>query len=492
MKKKIKIIFSIIIVLVGAAITITYATGPLSVEVFTATESTVTTTFTERGYVREDNYLDVFALFGGEIVNIYIEEGQQVNVGQPLVRIDNSQVIDGYVHNIGQLRLANAQINAQLDNLDLEELRIRDEQIANRRRLEGDLIAISVQQDIASTSDSAGRQNITENINLQNILIEQNRVDLNNAKDDLERQQILYSAGTIPLVSLEAAQRAVENYTIALDANLAQLDVIKATELNIVDQSEHFAVLKETLEEQIILLDQIINTDYFGGMRNYFLAQIQSNESEIAHLESEIARNRRYSVILSPAYGIVSDLYVETTNIVTTQSPVVEIRTIRENLVETFVPTNRVGDLQVGDQVEIIFTRQNSDVIYLGNIYEIDTRAEIHTSVLGVEERRVEVLIEPIDNSPSFISNFDVDVRFTTRTIPNVFVIPRTAIQLENDRYYVFIAYDNHVTVREVEVEAILPQGFVISNGISDGDLIVVNSSIDGLYDGAIVVFNTN
>ena len=479
MKKKVKYaILGAIIFVVVAMLTVSIM-RPLTVDVVEIELSHAEIYFTEIGHVR-DNRVDVFSLVGGEIISVHVTEGQFVQEGDVLVIVDSGNIL----HEIEQVRINNLAILAQIDNLSGEEAQIRAGHITNRNVLQSELGAIDAQEQMSLVTDSDRQLVMDENIRLQNIVIEQSRMNVESAYNDVERARILFDAGFISRTEFEAVEQVLENHRISLATNEQTLEIINS-EASIVDQSAHFASLRRSIQSQIIGIDNSLDQLSTEPMRRYFNALIESNDLTIANLE-RLANN---STITSPVSGTVINLGVNYTNILNPAIPVAQIRTEADNLVEVFVSTANINDLSVGDIVDLTSVRQSGDVFYTGTIYSIEDNAEAMVSILGVEERRVKVLIEPDSSSSSFRSGFDIDVRFITYSEQNRISVPRTAIFENGEQSMVYIVENGSAKAVPVTPGVMLRTEVVIESGLNAGDVVIRDARQVGLSHGTRVAW---
>jgi len=220
-------------------------------------------------------------------------------------------------------------------------------------------------------------------------------------------------------------------------------------------------------------------------MQNY-QSQIDIGDVQIAHIESMISD----SVIRSHVSGTISHLYIDDANIVDLTMPIAEIRTETDNLIEVFVSTFYIDEINIGDSVEMIFTRHHEDIVYTGSIHSIDNRVEVMMSVLGVEEHRVAVNIRPDTISNIFQYGFDVDVRFVTYSSENRMLVPRTAVFEENGDSMLYLFVDGIAVATPVELGTSFRTDVIVESGIAFDDTVIRNARQDGLSDGARVVLS--
>jgi len=478
MKKKAKYVVFGIVALAVIGIVAVNAMQPLTVDTVVIELSQAEAYFTELGHVRDDRQVSVHSLVGGEIISVNVVEGQLVQEGDVLAIVDSYDIL----HEIEQLRIHNMALYAQIDNLSVEEAQARTSQMANRSVLQSELSAIDARERMAQSSDADQQQIREENIRLQNIIIEQSRLDVENTFSDYETARGLLNAGVITRSEMDSAEQILENHRTALATNEQRLEII-SSELGIVDQSQHFAAQRSSIRAQIGGINSSLSQLSTEPMQQHFYALIESNNLAIANLE----RMADHSIITSPVTGRIVNLYADTTNILSTAMPVADIRMDSDRLIEVLVSTVNVYDLSVGNPVDLILMRHSGDAFYSGTIYSIDDRAEAIMSILGVEERRVRVLIKPDRLSDSFISGFDVEVRFVTYSSEDRILVPRTAVFEEAGQSMVYVIRNGTATATPIVPGPQLRTEIVVVSGLNVGDTVIRNARQDGLSGGARV-----
>ena len=478
MKKIVKyVLLGMTAIIVAIAIVINMM-QPLAVDTIVVETSHAEAYFTELGHVQEDRRVDVFSLIGGEIISVHVSEGQFVQEGDVLAIVDASDIL----HEIEQIRVSNMSIHAQIDNLSVEESQVRANHASNRSVLQSELGAIDAQERMSQATEADQQRVNEENLRLQNIIIEQSRVNVQNAQNDFETARTLLNAGVITSVEFEASEQALEGQRTALATNEQTLEIMNSG-ANVVNQSEHFAAIRRTISAQISGIDHSLSQLSTEPMQRHFNTLIESNNLAIENLE----RRANNSIITSPVSGTIVNLHANYTNVLNPAMPVAEIRTETDNLVEVFVSTANISDVSVGDIVDLTFIRQGGDAFYSGTIYSIDSGAEAMVSILGVEERRVRVLIKPDDLSDSFRSSFDVDVRFVTYSAEDRISIPTTAVFEEEDQYMAYVVENGVAVATPVVLGARLRTEVVVESGLNIGDTVIRNARQEGLVNGVRV-----
>jgi len=486
MKKNVKRILMAMVAVAVIAGIIGYMLTPLSVTTVTLEERTAELYFIEQGFVRESQVVDVTTLAGGRVASIYTHGGRNIRMGSVIATLDSSDL----EHEITQIKLNNIAIEAQIANFIEQERQTRDSQQTALSSLRGEHEALLAQRNTAQTTEIDQSRIRTENIRLQSVLVEQSRSDVETAESELDGYTALFEAGAVSRVSLEAAERAVLQAQSQLAASIQALEVA-STETDLA-QDEYFTGLISSVQAQISGLERQLANSGEHPMLAYYNALIESGNNTISNLERRIADN----TITSPVDGIVTDIHIVAGNILLPGQPVARITEERPtsiripshtDFIEVFVSTMDIDNIREGDTVELTLRRQLGDVTYSGYVVRIYDGAEVRVSSLGVEERRVRVLVAPSDTTVSFRPGFDVDVRFNTYFAENQVLVPKTAVFSYGGQDVVFVLESGRAVIRPVTLGVELRADHVIDAGLSHGEIVIRDANTTGLSAGTRV-----
>ena len=125
-----------------------------------------------------------------------------------------------------------------------------------------------------------------------------------------------------------------------------------------------------------------------------------------------------------------------------------------------------------------------------GHVRDVEPAAYTKTSALGVEEQRVNVIIEP-DRLPSMVGDgFRVEVSIVVWSARDVVVVPRSALIQSTDAasgdWTTFVVKAGRVERRTVKVGHVGGASAEVLAGIEPGDVVVVFPS-DRVIQGAKV-----
>ena len=253
----------------------------------------------------------IFAPKPGTIKEIYVKEGQEVKIGQPLLAVETSQIA------------ANGQDvnNSMLVTLESQQTSLENQIAAEQARMNSEQARLS--------ATAAGLE--TEISELH-------------AQIESQQEQFRISREFVSSVTELAARGIVSD----LDYKKRQVAALEQKQkLNSLNQQ--LAARQNQLTETRSSLEQLPTVT--GG-------KIQSLRSELATTEQRIVevRGRRAYEIRAPAAGRISTLQATVGLFVDTTRPQMEI--VPDDSVlqaELFVPTRAIGFVQPGQEVRILY-----------------------------------------------------------------------------------------------------------------------------------------
>lgn len=410
MKKKYKIAAIVLIVLISAAAAISFIYKEEKVSVYEVGErSSLKETVRETGVIKSGRQVSLSPSFDGT-ASVYVELGDRVKKGQLIAEVDPENIEN-----------AIAQINAQISSL-------------------------SGQKNATGMSNPQGRE-----IEVQEILIESIKRNLEKAESDLEKSESLFEAGGISENELEVMRKSVNDIE---------------SEMSI--QENNLAAMR--------------NNSY--AMNTYFSGQIQSLQSQKSALLSKKAKAQ----ILSPFDGIITALNISDGGFVSPQLPVAEISSADNKTVFSEIAANVAAELKEGDRVEIIYETKNSEKTFEGKIVKISDFAVTSISSLGLEEQKmtVETFFEGIEGIPE---GYSLDINFVTIEKKDVFSIPKMCIFEKDGEDHIFKVEDGRIRIQKVRTGIETATMTEIIEGVEAGDVVVSEPDNEKLKEGTRVTY---
>ena len=479
MKKPIKYALIAILAIAAVAGGIYAATLPTPVRMTEIRPQTAQLTFMEQGIVTAGDVIAIFSSAHGEIVNLYAQEGDFIEAGQPLVSVDNTES----QLRLEQVRYSIFSINAQIQNVRLEDELARQGLQATLNTLQGELAALNAQARQTGQAHQSQAAVTDWQAQIQQILIYQQESELAHATENLERTSLLYSLGVVPRIEYDQAHAAVDAIKPLLESAQAQLEIINAGAT--INDTEHFDGLRTALNAQISGITQQLNQDFTSATISHLEAMRSIEEINRTQIEREIEN----STIYSPVSGVITAFHAQNTNILSPLSsrPVAEI-TIQDQAIEAYVSTQDIRTINVGDTVRLTFRQRLDDIEFYGTIERISNTATVRHTALGVEEWKVNVRIQPeIPEGLDLGTGFALDTTFFVFSEENRIIIPRTAVFQVGGIDYVWAVIDGQARQTPVTPGAELRTDIIIESGLTPGDWIINDANNTDLQEGVRV-----
>ncbi len=479
MNKKAKVIILPILLLVIGSIILYIINRPLELEVLTVKNDTVNEYFTEDGEITAGTDVSIIPLVQGELVSVNVVEGQEVKKGDIICTIDSKD----YSYSIAQAESVIDGYIAQKSNLDIENQKAKVELEANKKALENEYKNITEQKDISDTTNE-------DKIDLQELLIEQNKLELTNAQTNADKAKTLYDVGAISKSDYDKATTNLKNAKTALASSQKQLEILKNN--NGASSENYIENTKKTVEVKLKANNEYLANDYTVAMQQYYDSLIDAQNTNIDMLKDKIED----CSIKSNVDGVVKELYVTKTNVVAPNSPVAVISTDESVKIETYVDTKYYNNIKVGNQVLLVQEQNSGDIEVKGEVISVDNEAETKISSLGVDEKKIKVCIIPNEKTEiNLLDGFPVDVKFLTYHDENKITVPKTAVFKDSDtnKDMVWVIEKNKARLREVVLGQELQSEYVVVSGLEENELVVKSADIEELKSGKRVkVVNIN
>ncbi|MDH4217927.1 MAG: efflux RND transporter periplasmic adaptor subunit [Candidatus Aminicenantes bacterium] len=182
-----------------------------------------------------------------------------------------------------------------------------------------------------------------------------------------------------------------------------------------------------------------------------------------------------WTKIRAPSEGFITERLIEKGDRVNQNQQVYTIEDFRPLLIRVFVPTSDAIKLESGMPAEVT-TEVLKGTMFAGNVKLINPRIDVQTGT-------VKVTVETFDDSLRLKPGMFVEVRIVIGKKEDVLVIPRKALLYKQNKTYVFVMDQNHVSQREVLLGLTEEDDVEVTSGLNEGEVIVV-VGVEGLQDG--------
>jgi HlyD family secretion protein len=290
------------------------------------------------------------------------------------------------------------------------------------------------------------------------------------------------------------AEAAVESARAALGRARAEEQRARAT----LEQARRDLARVGSLVEERVIAKQ----EFEAYEANVHVAQETANAAEYA-VRAATSELQRAQARLTPTRPEAPGRVVT----VTAPADGVVLKRVRES--ETFVPT---GDplIEIGDpgQLEIVADLLSTDAVRVkvgarafveqwggdtpleARVRRIEPAGFMKISALGVEEQRVNVVLDFVDPSPAareaLGDSYRVEVRVVIWESPSVVKVPTSALFRHGEKWAVYIMDAGRARRTLVEVGRQTGQAAEVTAGLADGTRVILHPG-DTLVDGARV-----
>ena len=442
----------------------------------------------ESGTLRSFIEVDVRPNVEGEIVEILVDEAQEVEMGQPLLRIDEKQILE-------QKKQAEANLNARKAELERAQLRIKiteKQQESSLAQAQNSVLKAQATLDsfvantqqriteaetlVATTKNSLDQDNIASKqaeialgqakltLERAESAVESAEISYETTKAEHQRNKELYDKQLISKKALEDSQRqlvvAKSQYDTALKEVESQKETIKSQEENLnarkkaIENRESTLELNkknvETLKESLKAQRKQYEAELEDSQTR--LQQIQetteeekeltihskvSAEASLLQAESQLkSQQERYewTTVTAPMAGTITRLIVEKGEIITSGrsafsrgEAIMRIADLDQMIVRTQINQVEIGKIEVGQRSEITVDSYPGSV-FPGRVSEISPSATQRGPQNQSAVITFEVDVEVIGSPPELLPGMSADVDIIVFQESNVLQLPIPAV----------------------------------------------------------------
>lgn len=198
-------------------------------------------TLSAKGTVKPEKVSVITPKVGGTIEEIYVQEGQDVRAGDPLLRLYSADIV--------------AEKNAAETELSEAKAQLAQQLITNERELDKQRLNVT-----------AAKQKLAD------------------AESNLELQKVLYDYGAIPRVELDKAEQAVETARLQVTQSEWELELMtRKQDAQIAAINKNISIAEEKVAKAQEKIDNFLVTAEFDG--RILSLKIPNNRVVTAHQE---------------------------------------------------------------------------------------------------------------------------------------------------------------------------------------------------------------
>lgn len=383
-------------------------------------------TFSEPAKTRiEKTYLITMPV-SGRINRIDFEPGDSVTRGQPLLVYD----VEPFLQEVEEAKALVSELEAEIAVKDYHELE-------NTAKIETEAIVNSTIEAIKAAEAQ---------VNAEKVRSERH------AKE-LERLQVLAKEKSVTQSQLDDAW---------LDAETSLIELRK--------QEFNFAAMKAILVA--VQTGPRFVEDYLGMKQLQRIVLVH----KLAQAKTQLARaehNYRLTHVNSPIDGVVLERHDRGDRYLTAGERLLLLGNLDQLEVLSDILTQDALRIQPGSRV-MLEPASGLDPIE-GRVRRIEPAGFTKLSSLGIEQQRVNVIVEFAGPHEPLGVGYQVQARFYIGTKTDALQVPRSAVMQSIDRsYYVLVVENNVLVERPVSIGLRGDFELEITAGLSENDLVVL------------------
>ena len=424
----------------------------------------------ESGTLRSFIEVDVRSNVEGEIVEILVDEAQKVELDQPLLRIDEKQILE-------QKKQAEANLNARKAELERAQLRIKITEKQQESSLAQAQNSVLKAQATLDSFVANTQQRITEaetlvattknSLDQDNIALKQAEISLGQAKLTLERaessvesakvsyettesehkrNQELYDKQLISKQALEDSQRRLVVAKSQYDTSLKEVESQKET---IKSQEENLNTRKKAIENRqstLALNEKNVETlkESRKAQRKQYEAELEDSETRLQQIQETTEEEKELTIhskvsaeasllqaesqlksqqerhdwttVTAPMAGTITRIIVEEGEIITSGrsafsrgEAIMRIADLDQMIVRTQINQVEIGKIEVDQRAEITVDSYPGR-IFPGRVSEISPSATQRGPGNQSSVITFEVDVEVIGSPPELLPGMSADV----------------------------------------------------------------------------------
>lgn len=418
------------------------------------------------GSIVTDDDVAVSAKVGGRITAVYVKEGDSVQAGQVMARLDSSNAEI-------QLRQAHAQVLAAQSALNQA---MTDARVSPQKST----AAVQASQAALNQAKAALQKLLngarTEEKAQSKASLDKAKADLDLAKKNLERNKNLFAQGAISRADLDASENqyatALAGYQSALEAYNLVLDSSRPEDIEAAREKVRQAEEQLRADKANKQLDPLLNQKVDAARANLQSAIEAENLARV---------NLQDLTVKSPSAGKVSGTPIQPGAYAAPGAAVIRLIGSRGVFYEADVPEKDISRVAPGLPVQVT-VQALGGITLTGTVASIDPLASDLARLYRVRVRLNE-------NTDKLKPGMFAAGHVTITQMDGVTTIPNNALIRDGEATSVFTVVNG--VAKKVSVEVTLPtDSYAVVKGVSPGDKVITDGKSQ-VVDGSKVTEST-
>lgn len=224
-------------------------------------------------------------------------------------------------------------------------------------------------------------------------------------------------------------------------------------------------------------------------------AGIELRKAELASAQAKLVQPSDYSpdpeknnqccvAVLSPVNGVILSVAARSEQVVSLGTLIAEVGALEELEVEVDLLSSDAVQIAPGAKAIISDWGGTDDLV--ATVRRVDPAAFTKTSALGIDEQRVNVLLDLEEVPQGLGHGYRVFARLTIWETENAMQVPIGALFRSDGEWAVFVASQNEAKLRKISLGRMNTETAHVLDGLGEGDEVVLFPS-DQIEDGRMI-----
>lgn len=486
---------------------------------------TVTSSVSANGVLQPLTTVEVKSNVGGQVVELAVDEGDIVQPGQLIARIDPTDTQTAYEQSQADLESAVSRVNQAREQLAMQNLQ-NDAQIESAReslaaakarllqaqeqsKIQPRLTNASITQAKSSLASAEASLKQTQNALIPQKLssaqaaYDQAKASHETAQKDQTRQKELLAKGFVPKSQVDVAEEKYNVTKAQLESANRKLDTVKdETDQDLNTAKARVEQAKAELENanansvQVKIREQELVSAQAGvkqaeaALKSAIAATHQDKirQGDIIQAKSQVQRSQSalnntktqlgYTTIVAPRAGVITKKYVEEGSIVTAGRSsfsgsgsgvgIVDIADVSGMFTLVNVDETDIASIKVGQMVDVTVEAYPNEM-FEGKVVKIAPQSITDQNVTTIPVT-VEIDLPDARLKPGMNATCD----FITGRAADVLKVPNEAVnESDNGSTVKLLTKDKKQVTRKVELGLVGVDAAEIKSGLKEGEKVI-------------------
>ena len=205
-----------------------------------------------------------------------------------------------------------------------------------------------------------------------------------------------------------------------------------------------------------------------GSVADVKMVEMQTNLEKARAAEASARKAVEDCTLKAPFSGVVGEIYAEEGEQLMVSAPVVKIVDVNSLQIKIPVPEGEISSLNIG--------RKAYMSVPAVSLKDVPLRLVRKGVVASSLAHTYECVLEPLSFVPSLMSGMVCKVTFEDKDVRSRMLVPASVVRTDMQGRYVWTVDEDDIVHKVfVKVDGFSGDGVVISEGLSDGDRVIVD-----------------